>query len=122
MDLNVNLGGLKMSTPVTTASGTFGYGTEYVEMANRCPIIVALGRSLYRKIPAHLQAAFDENRLLFVSFRDYSRPSLSNSQLRNWLAADLATEIVFAPFDKTSQLSTLHFAYNNGPTPCHILQ
>ena len=91
-------------------------------MSNRCPIIVALGRSLYRRIPAHLQAAFDENRLLFVSFRDYSRPSLSNSQLRNWLAADLATEIVFAPFDKASQLSTLHFAYNNGPTPCHILQ
>ena len=32
MDLNVNLGGLKMSTPVTTASGTFGYGTEYVDL------------------------------------------------------------------------------------------
>ena len=31
-DLNVNLGGLKMSTPVTTASGTFGYGTEYVDL------------------------------------------------------------------------------------------
>ena len=30
MDLEVNLGGLKMRTPVTTASGTFGYGTEYV--------------------------------------------------------------------------------------------
>ena len=30
MDLEVNLGGLRMRTPVTTASGTFGYGTEYV--------------------------------------------------------------------------------------------
>ena len=30
VDLNVDLGGLKMRTPVTTASGTFGYGTEYV--------------------------------------------------------------------------------------------
>ena len=29
VDLSVNLGGLKMRTPVTTASGTFGYGTEY---------------------------------------------------------------------------------------------
>ncbi len=29
VDLNVDLGGLKMRTPVTTASGTFGYGTEY---------------------------------------------------------------------------------------------
>ena len=30
VDLAVDLGGLKMRTPVTTASGTFGYGTEYV--------------------------------------------------------------------------------------------
>ncbi|MGN0852151.1 MAG: dihydroorotate dehydrogenase [Kiritimatiellia bacterium] len=29
VDLSVDLGGLKMRTPVTTASGTFGYGTEY---------------------------------------------------------------------------------------------
>ena len=32
IDLKVNLGGLAMATPVTTASGTFGYGTEYAEM------------------------------------------------------------------------------------------
>ncbi len=30
VDLSVDLGGLKMRTPVTTASGTFGYGPEYV--------------------------------------------------------------------------------------------
>ena len=30
IDMTVDLGGLKMRTPVTTASGTFGYGTEYV--------------------------------------------------------------------------------------------
>lgn len=28
-DLSVDLGGLAMATPVTTASGTFGYGVEY---------------------------------------------------------------------------------------------
>ena len=28
-DLRIDLGGLPMATPVTTASGTFGYGTEY---------------------------------------------------------------------------------------------
>ena len=28
--MNVNLGGLEMPTPITTASGTFGYGTEYL--------------------------------------------------------------------------------------------
>ena len=30
VNTNVNLGGLKMPTPVATASGTFGYGFEYV--------------------------------------------------------------------------------------------
>lgn len=30
VNTEVNLGGLKMSTPIATASGTFGYGTEYV--------------------------------------------------------------------------------------------
>ncbi len=30
VDMKVNLGGLAMSTPITTASGTFGYGTEYL--------------------------------------------------------------------------------------------
>ena len=29
-DMKVNVGGLAMATPVTTASGTFGYGTEYL--------------------------------------------------------------------------------------------
>ena len=29
IDTRVNLGGLEMATPLTTASGTFGYGTEY---------------------------------------------------------------------------------------------
>lgn len=30
VDLKVNLGGLEMATPVAVASGTFGYGTEYL--------------------------------------------------------------------------------------------
>ncbi len=30
VNTSVNLGGLKMATPVATASGTFGYGTEYI--------------------------------------------------------------------------------------------
>ena len=30
VDTKVNLGGLEMATPVAVASGTFGYGAEYV--------------------------------------------------------------------------------------------
>lgn len=92
-----------------------------VLLARGCSVVVALGRSLYRKIPPHLQTAYDENRVLFVSFRDSARPSFSNSQLRNWATVDLAAEVVFAPFDSTSQLSTLHFSLTQSTTPCRIL-
>ncbi len=92
-----------------------------VLLAHSCSVVVTLGRSLYRNIPAHLQAAYDENRLLFVSFRNYSRHSYCNSQIRNWATANLADELVFAPFDNKSQLSTLHRAYSTDSTPCVIL-
>ena len=91
-------------------------------LAEGCSVIVTLGRSLYRKIPTHLQAAYDQNRVLFVSFRDHSRPSFSNFQLRNWLTSDLATEIIFFPFDDSSQLSTLYFSLVHSTTPCIILR
>ena len=34
INLSVNLGGLKMKNPVTTASGTFGFGPEYAPYVN----------------------------------------------------------------------------------------
>ncbi|MCD6117861.1 dihydroorotate dehydrogenase [bacterium] len=34
VDLTVNIGSLKLKNPVLTASGTFGYGTEYSEFMN----------------------------------------------------------------------------------------
>ncbi|MBQ5716030.1 MAG: hypothetical protein IIV60_06660 [Alistipes sp.] len=73
------------------------------------PVIFALGRALYKKVPPHLQTAFDEGNLLFISFRDYTRHSWNSALQRNWGAANLASELVFAPFDNTSQLSTLNF-------------
>ena len=73
------------------------------------PVIFALGRALYKKVPPHLQSAFDEGNLLFISFRDYTRHSWNSALQRNWGAADLADEIYFTQFDNTSSLSTLHF-------------
>ena len=34
IDTKVNLGGLEMATPLTTASGTFGYGSEYAGLVD----------------------------------------------------------------------------------------
>ena len=73
------------------------------------PVVVALGRALYKKVPSHLQTAFDEGNLLFISFRTSTRHSWNSAQQRNWGVADLANEIYFTHFDNTSSLSTLHF-------------
>lgn len=79
-------------------------------LAEGCSVIVALGRGLYRRIPQHLSSAYEEQRVLFISFRDHKRPSFNNSQLRNWAVVDLVSEVVFAPFPQSSQLSSLkHF-------------
>ena len=94
-----------------------------VLLTHGCSVVVTLGRSLYRKIPAHLQAAYDENRLLFVSFRGYSRHSWRSSEIRNWKAAGLADEVYFTPFNQASSLSTLHFTYEKySDTPVYILE
>ena len=73
------------------------------------PVVIALGRALYKRIPKQLQPHFDEGRVLFVSYRGYTRHSWNSAQQRNWGAADLADEIYFTQFDNTSSLSTLHF-------------
>ena len=91
-------------------------------LEHKHPVIIALGRALYKKVPPHLQSALDEGRLLFVSYRGYSRHSWNSAQQRNWAAADIADELYFTPFDKTSSLSTLHFTIDRyGDQPVYIL-
>ena len=87
------------------------------------PVIFALGRALYKKVPPHLQTAFDKGDLLFISFRGYSRHSWKSSEIRNWKAAGLADEVYFTPFNQASSLSTLHFTYEKySNTPVYILE
>ena len=91
-------------------------------LEHKHPVVVALGRALYKRVPPNLQQAFDEGRLLFVSFRGYSRHSTKSSEIRNWKAASMADEVYFTPFDRTSLLSTLHFTFEKySKTPVHIL-
>ena len=91
-------------------------------LEHKHPVVVALGRALYKRVPPNLQQAFDEGRLLFVSFRGYSRHSSKSSEIRNWKAAGLADEVYFTPFDRTSLLSTLHFTFEKySKTPVYIL-
>lgn len=52
LNLAVNLGGLKMKNPVTTASGTFGFGPEYAPYIdlNQLGAIVVKGTSLHPQL------------------------------------------------------------------------
>ena len=94
-----------------------------VLIEHKHPVIIALGRALYKKVPLDLQSALDEGRLLFVSFRGYSRHSWKSSEIRNWKAAGLADEVYFTPFDQTSSLSTLHFTLDKySDTPVYIIE
>ncbi len=83
---------------------------DYILSRNRS-VIVALGRGLYSRIPTYLKTAFNEGRVLFISYRHYPRHTQSTAQVRNWAVATLAEEIIFAPFDSGSMLSTLHYTY-----------
>ena len=56
VDLSVDLGGLKMRTPVATASGTFGYGSEYV------------GALDYAKLGAVTAKAVTQSGLVFEDY------------------------------------------------------
>jgi hypothetical protein len=94
-----------------------------VLLEHKHPVVVALGRALYKRVPPNLQAAFDEGRLLFVSFRGHSRHSSKSPETRNWKAAGLADEVYFTPFDRTSLLSTLRFTFEKySNTHVHFLE
>ena len=87
------------------------------------PVVFALGRALYKKVPPYLQSAFDEGNLLFISFRGYTRHSWNSALQRNWGVASLADEIYFTQFDNTSSLSTLYFTLDRySDTPVCILR
>lgn len=47
LDLSVEIAGKKLSTPLIAASGTFGYGTEYVEIADYSAIGAIVAKGLY---------------------------------------------------------------------------
>ncbi len=51
VNLEVNIGGMRLKNPVMTASGTFGYGEEYAEFIdlNRLGAVVVKGLSLLPK-------------------------------------------------------------------------
>ena len=81
-------------------------------LEHKHPVVLFLGRAMYKRIPAEYQEAIDEGRMLIDTVRDFERHSWNSAQTRNWYVAGIADEIYFAPFDETSKLSPMHYHFN----------
>ena len=75
------------------------------------PVILFLGRAMYKRIPTEYQEAIDEGRMLIVSVRNNCRHSNDSAETRNWNVARFADEIFMSPFDNDSLLSAMHYNY-----------
>ena len=91
-------------------------------LEHKHPVILFLGRAMYKRIPTEYQEAIGEGRMLIVSVRNNCRHSNDSAETRNWNVARFADEIFMSPFDRSSLLSAMH--YNNthySKTPTTIL-
>ena len=90
-------------------------------LGGKCGIIVALNRSIYRKVPSRYADAFANDRLLFVSLipGDVVMPSTAQAAQRNKYIAETATLIVFSSVTESSSLYPLIKEYSAKPS--HII-
>ena len=74
------------------------------------PVIMVLGRSLYKKLPEELIKPLEENRLLIVSVASQStnRQSVESAVIRNKYIIENADEVVFGSLDEAGNLYQLY--------------
>jgi len=74
------------------------------------PVIMVLGRSLYKKIPEELIKPIKENRLLIVSVvpQTTNRQSVESAMIRNKYIIENADEVIFGSLDVTGNLYPLY--------------
>ncbi|MCQ2244851.1 MAG: hypothetical protein MJZ32_11425 [Bacteroidaceae bacterium] len=77
-------------------------------ISGSCPIILVLGRRLYKKIPKRLQPLLDANRLLIISLSDQSRISRESAFICNKYICDNAKTLTFGFVSKESSLYSLY--------------
>lgn len=73
-----------------------------------CPIILVLGRKQYKQIPAKLQTAFDNNRLLVVSVSNLNRINKESALSANRYVCEQSHDITFGFISPNSSLSSLY--------------
>ena len=73
-----------------------------------CPIILVLGRSLYKVVPEKLRPALDSGRLLIVSISNQGRISRESAFAANEYICNNSDSITFGYLSQDSSLRTLY--------------
>ena len=73
-----------------------------------CPIILVLGRSLYKTVPEKLRPALDSGRLLIISLCEQSRISRQSAQACNEFICQNAHALTFGFLSPDSSLYPLY--------------
>lgn len=72
-----------------------------------CPIILVLGRSLYKTVPEKLRPALDSGRLLIISISNQRRISRESAFAANEYICNNSDSITFGYLSQDSSLRTL---------------
>ena len=73
-----------------------------------CPLIMVLGRSIYKKIPSKWEVLLNANRLLVISVCEQKRISKSTALLSNQYICDTADTITWGFLSPSSTLFPLY--------------
>ena len=73
-----------------------------------CPIILVLGRSLYKTVPEKLRPALDSGRLLIISISNQRRISRESAFAANEYICNNSDSITFGYLSQDSSLRTLY--------------
>jgi len=73
-----------------------------------CPIILVLGRRLYREVPAKLRPLLDANRLLIISLSDQPRITRESAFACNRFISEQADALTFGFLSRDSSLWPLY--------------
>jgi len=79
----------------------------------KCPVILVLARCMYKVIPAELEEAMEEGRLLILSVSNATRQSKVTAHARNKYICEIADEILFVGVTEKSSLAELASAYKD---------
>ena len=87
-----------------------------VLLRGKCPIILVLGRKLYKHMPEHLQHAYDSGRLIFVSLSDAPRITRATAHLCNDYICLHSAYLTFGYVAPDSSLRELYDAHRHHAT------